>query len=451
MRFKLVEDIASFRKRYPEIGDETFNMLLKLDPTYTGGDNKGAYSQWIMDLYKRIKKQGTTQLRRFVDEDLYKVTNYLAEFDEKKKFLKNKDINQFKTLPDLAQALEEVGEGELSHRQEVRQRQKDRKNADLGKEAELVYEDSKWEVWVPKTYAASCKLGQGSSWCTASTESDNYYRHYLDMYGGEYYIIINKDDEDEKYQLHFESGQFMDKYDRPIELSEFLKENEELYQLFKPKIKEMLAELFDWDYVDVDKSQLASEVSSRDMTKSFLMDVMHGDVWDYFIDYTSETPQFAYVKDEIDEKNKSTILQIGKRDTLEECYEENEDIQDAVDRAWLSGETAGSIDACITDFEGTFNESLPKWIEKPVNGYTVDDSSYFRLIINEPYIDNHLLDIYDELSKYDFENEGLDYASCRIIGDKLRGTFREPQYGWNDFNKDAFNDRLADELYELRS
>ena len=451
MRFRLVEDIASFKKRYPEIDDNTFNMLLKLDPTYTGGDNKGAYSQWIMDLYKRIKKQGGPQLRRFIDDDLYKVTNYLAEFDEKKKFFKNKDINQFKTLPDLAQALEEVGEGELSHRQEVRQRQKDRKNADLGKEAELVHEDSKWEVWVPNTYAASCKLGQGSSWCTASTESDYYYKHYLDMYGGEYYIIINKNDEDEKYQFHFESGQYMDKYDGSISLTGFLRDNEDLYEFFKPKIVELLSELLDSDFIAIYKSQLANNVPSRDMSKSFLMDVMHGDVFEYFMDNFGELPQFSWVEDEIDDENKSTILQIGKCDTLEECYEENDGIRAAIETAWYDGETIGSENACINDFEKAFNRSLPEWIKNPDNGLVVDDSSYFRLTANNDYINKHLLDVFDRLSDSYFEEYGIDGALCDIIGSGLQSNFHEPQYGWHEFDKYAFNDRLADELYGLRS
>lgn len=448
-KFLLTEDIASFRKRYPEIDDETFNMLLKLDPTYTGGDNKGSYSQWIMDLYKRIKKQGESRLRRFVDEDLYKVSDYLAEFDEKKKFFKNKDINQFKTLPDLAQALEEVGEGELSHRQEVRQRQKDRKNADLGKEAELVHEDSKWEVWVPKTYAASCKLGQGSSWCTASTESDNYYNHYLDMYGGKYYIIINKNDEDEKYQFHFESGQFMNKYDREIPLIKFLRDNEDLYEFFKPKILETLSESMDgYDMVDLDKSELASEASYRDLSKSFLMDVMHGELWSDF-DFSEVEVSDSDFK-LIDEKNRETILQIGGCSTIEECYNENDGIQDAVHRAVVDAYEVGSVNQCISDFIDALEQSLPAWAKLPNNFYT-DDSSYIPIIIDKEYVKNNALDVLYELSEHSFEDVGLSHAMCEMIGNRLSRQFTEPSYGWNEFDVNAFNEILSDELYEISS
>lgn len=85
----------------------------------------------------------------------------------------------------------------------------------------MIYEDSDWEIWIPKTYAASCKLGQGTTWCTASTESDHYYKSYKEEYGGEYYIIINKQDPAEKYQFHFESKQFMDRDDFDIDFADF--------------------------------------------------------------------------------------------------------------------------------------------------------------------------------------------------------------------------------------
>ena len=62
------------------------------------------------------------------------------------KYLTNKDIGQYKTLPDLSRALAEVGDIELSHNQKVKQNKKNRRRADLHNEARLEYEDSDWEV-----------------------------------------------------------------------------------------------------------------------------------------------------------------------------------------------------------------------------------------------------------------------------------------------------------------
>ena len=222
----LIEDIEAVRKQFPKIEDDDFDRLIRLDPTFKEDrDSVGTYGKWILNLFNKGNLK---------QEDEYKVPQYLSEFEEKKKGLKNKDIGQFKTLPDLAQALREVGDVELTHRQQVRQNQKARKNADLGNEAELVYEDDTWEVWIPKTYAASCKLGQGSSWCTATTEDDYYYNHYSEE--GPLYIIINKNNPKEKYQFHFPSGQFMDIDDRGISIRSFFNKNEGLKNFFIPII-----------------------------------------------------------------------------------------------------------------------------------------------------------------------------------------------------------------------
>jgi hypothetical protein len=53
-------------------------------------------------------------------------------------------------------------------------------------------------VWVPETYAASCKLGQGTKWCTATTENDYYYKQYT-RGNKKLYIFINKQNKNEKY------------------------------------------------------------------------------------------------------------------------------------------------------------------------------------------------------------------------------------------------------------
>ena len=206
----LTEDLASFKqlvlKRYPKanLTDEILDRLISLDPTFEkGSNNKGNYADWIIKLYAN---------NNLKEDDFYEVTQYLSDFNKKKSNFVNKDINQFKTLPDLARALEEIG---LTHRQEVRGRQKARRYADLGKDAELVYEDDKFEVWIPKTYPASCKLGLGTSWCTASTESDRPFQRHTKE--GPLFIFISKKDPKEKYQFHFESKQFKDRYNEEID------------------------------------------------------------------------------------------------------------------------------------------------------------------------------------------------------------------------------------------
>lgn len=95
-----------------------------------------------------------------------------------------------------------------------------------------------WEVWVPNTYEASCKLGQGTEWCTATTSTRDYFDSYTN--DGKLYININKSTGD-KYQFHFESESFMDADDEEIEIEDFF--------LYNPSLAKF--------YADVDKTGAA--------------------------------------------------------------------------------------------------------------------------------------------------------------------------------------------------
>ena len=61
-------------------------------------------------------------------------------------------------------------------------------------------------------YNVSCELGSGTEWCTATGKTDNYFNQYIKQ--GPLYIFDNG--KGEKYQFHYESGQFMNKNDASI-------------------------------------------------------------------------------------------------------------------------------------------------------------------------------------------------------------------------------------------
>lgn len=254
----LTEDLNSMLPYYKNLQNEDRNYVLSFlskDPTWNEKKESGQYSKWILDKLNR----------KIIDNSILgHLGDLLKRFEDNKKQLKDKDIMKFKSAIDLEDYLNnENNYIDLSHRQEVRQRQKDRHNADLNNEAELVYEDNDWEVWIPKTYAASCKLGQGTSWCTASTETSNYYDNYTSK--GQLYININKRNPEEKYQFHFESKSFMDKDDQKINIEEFFIDNPTLYKkiykdMYQFNIDNALQELsilkknnYNYYYTDKDK------------------------------------------------------------------------------------------------------------------------------------------------------------------------------------------------------
>ena len=88
-------------------------------------------------------------------------------------------------------------------------------------EANTVFENDQVRIVVPEDKEAACYYGQGTRWCTAASNNNMFDRYTT---SGKLYILLPKKPqyEGEKYQLHFNSGQFMDEGDNqvddPIEL-----------------------------------------------------------------------------------------------------------------------------------------------------------------------------------------------------------------------------------------
>jgi len=78
-------------------------------------------------------------------------------------------------------------------------------------------ENEHWTVVTPHTAKAACSLGHGTKWCTTS----GAFEHYDEQ--GPLHIAIPKkpSHKNEKYQLHFQSGQFMDENDVPVAKEDF--------------------------------------------------------------------------------------------------------------------------------------------------------------------------------------------------------------------------------------
>ena len=198
--FDLLLEAASlgdvYQKYYNQIPEEEFKQIVSADPT-AGEDKMGKYSKWLLALYVN----GSLKL-----EDLYKATAYLTTFHKYKGKLDKKDIGQYKSLPDLYNAIQSYEDNTqaASHKEEIRQ---------MKEGAEKVYEDENYLIVVPHTEEAAIFYGKGTQWCTAATNGRNYFNYYDKQ--GSLYININKKT-GRKYQFHFQSAQFMDESDRPL-------------------------------------------------------------------------------------------------------------------------------------------------------------------------------------------------------------------------------------------
>ena len=210
----LLEDIEAVKRQYSYIPEEDFYKIIKIDPTYQDGSNSvGKYGKWLLGLYKKDNPL------EYGVEEIYGLLSLYNEYKNDRKKEIEKDINKIKSIADLYDAVNNAGEAELSDRQKEREI---RNSKDIKK----IFEDSRWEIWIPQSFAGSCTLGKGTEWCTAYSENDSYYKEYTSQ--GPLYIFINKQNPKEKYQLHVESKSFMDKNDYEASLEDILVTDDKL-------------------------------------------------------------------------------------------------------------------------------------------------------------------------------------------------------------------------------
>jgi hypothetical protein len=180
------------QKQFDEIMDATGNKL--------------ALALWMI---KRI------QDGFLLPEDIYKWEEYFDIFKRLKREFPKKDINQIKTeddLDDFINKAEEIKDRELDPSKKKGVSKSD-KYADL-----RIGEVDGYQVYkIPQgtsdeMYGAACELGSGTSWCTATGNTKQWFDRYAK--DGPLYIFIGPDGD--KYQFHYESNQYMDKNDRSI-------------------------------------------------------------------------------------------------------------------------------------------------------------------------------------------------------------------------------------------
>jgi len=182
--------------------DKIIDHFAEHDPT-----PKKIYTGWVVNQYK---KQNIRQ------EDAPRVKETLGNFEKYKGKLEKKDINQYPHVADLETALQPHLGQVASKKEEKRQVKQEG--------ADVVHDANDTLVHRIKTKEAACAIGRGTRWCTAATQSHNYFDHYNK--DGPLYVVHAPDKS--KYQLHFETGQFNDAEDRGVGLEKLVGKYPEL-------------------------------------------------------------------------------------------------------------------------------------------------------------------------------------------------------------------------------
>lgn len=155
-----LEDV---KKKYPG-NDKLIDLVSENDPS---GNNK--YLAWII---KHVLGLGNDEKIPMVDS----IISAVGYFHQNQQSFTKKDINQYKSVKELNDAIEEV---------------KEKKNEKIAKkQSDKVYEDNEWLVVAPKSWEASCTYGSGTKWCVASKNQRSYWDDYFRK--SDFYFIINK-------------------------------------------------------------------------------------------------------------------------------------------------------------------------------------------------------------------------------------------------------------------
>lgn len=181
---------------------QTKEAILSTVPNDIEDSEKANYLNWRI---KQFMMNGVVEgpKQKFVEEF------YMIKANNLDRMLTKNDINAFESVQEFTDMMKKSSVRWKSY-------QTKKKNATVREEdVRKIYEDNEWTVYIPESKAASCQLGTGTRWCTASRGSRNYYTQYHKR-DNPLIIFISKQDPNEKYQFSYGSNQYMDKEDKTV-------------------------------------------------------------------------------------------------------------------------------------------------------------------------------------------------------------------------------------------
>ncbi len=236
MKFKdilygiLTEDQEGVYKKYfSDIKRDHFIRIVSADPKTVIKDDKilrlGSYYSFLIAMYKN---------NNLKFEDLPKAKEYLELI-----YKYNIKIGQMKiqTISDLYEIVKDKIAKTNANLSEV--------ISALDKsEYSVKTNDDDWFIVVPLTEKAAAYLGVNTEWCTTwgnyclnpkYKDRTNHFKTYSPQ--GPLYIIVNKKNESEKYQLHFPSNQLKDAADIEVKSRpDFFNNKQEVKKYFFPSL-----------------------------------------------------------------------------------------------------------------------------------------------------------------------------------------------------------------------
>ena len=211
--------------------------------------NMGMYDDGTnMDYEPEDLIEDPYEIDSFRLEDINQVNDTLVTFHRIKPQLpvEQRDINRYKTFRRLQDFVDDAIGGNSELTQEI-------DNEILKRpDVEVLYNGPLGTVTIPRSYKASCELGRGTRWCTASKNSRDNYDYYSDT--GDL-IIYNEKPGNQKYQIHvtianMEMRDARDRLISPDQVDNFRNSHPVLSKILKQNLEDQYYRIGDGAYQD---------------------------------------------------------------------------------------------------------------------------------------------------------------------------------------------------------
>jgi len=216
------------------------------------------YLEWIAKQWKEVVSVPDNVEQQRIEGTVWSgvlngLLSTVEEFDRVRPNLKKKDLYQYGDRQEILRALE------------AWKKEKTR-NIETHKESEVVFEDDRFKVVVPKSHTASCYYGAGTKWCTASKDADHHFTNY-DKDGKLFYILDKSSPTSNKYykvalnKTYKGGNTFYDSQDSVIA------DPEDIYPIMSnKKLMETLDEYFKFTYAE-EIAKISEEEKQRELEK----------------------------------------------------------------------------------------------------------------------------------------------------------------------------------------
>lgn len=192
---KLLKAVLRERKR--EKGKKPWTAL-EIVQKLQEADVKGKHIVWIARMYAA---------EQFLFEDMPQIKDQLESYEKLRNKLEKKDLNAYKSLEELYIAMspfESGGEGaDIDSMYAIR-------------DVTWLFKTKNFKACKPESESAACELGKDTKWCTSwAPPRQNQFQHYKNK-GDLVIIFATLAGKPRKFQLHYETGSFMNENDARV-------------------------------------------------------------------------------------------------------------------------------------------------------------------------------------------------------------------------------------------